>query len=267
MPAPDGAADRDLLMRASQAAGDIALKYFGADPASWEKEDGAGPVTVADLEVDAALREALTTARPDYGWLSEETEDGRERLSKRRVFIVDPIDGTRSFIEGSRTWALSLAVVEDGAPVAAVVYLPARDLLYEAARGSGARLNGQALFATDARHPAKARVLASKSTFRDALWRRAPPLPHLTFRSSLAYRMATIAQGRFDAMITLRRTWEWDVAAGALLVTEAGGQVATTKGPPRFNSAGAWQPGILAGGPSLISTYLERAPRVPAPAA
>ena len=119
--------DLSLLLDAAKAAGDIARGYFNRAPEVWDKPGGAGPVTEADLAVDTMLREELTAARPDYGWLSEETEDNGKRLDTESVFIVDPIDGTRSFIEGSPTWAHSLAIAKGGEITAAVVFLPEHD--------------------------------------------------------------------------------------------------------------------------------------------
>ena len=121
MPAADSsllsAADVPLLVDAARAAGEIALSFFRRDPKVYTKTDQS-PVTEADLAVDAYLRETLQAARPDHGWLSEETADTADRLSRRRVFVVDPIDGTRAFIRGEDSWSVSLAVVEDGIAVA-----------------------------------------------------------------------------------------------------------------------------------------------------
>ena len=137
--------DLDLLIAAAEAAGDIATRYFRAGHAVWDKEDGQGPVTEADLEVDAMLRSRLVAARPGYGWLSEESDDDSTRLARDSVFIIDPIDGTRAFIEGHETWAHSLAVVRRGRPAAAVVYLPVPGKLYAAQAGGGARLSRRVL--------------------------------------------------------------------------------------------------------------------------
>ncbi|MEM1374362.1 MAG: 3'(2'),5'-bisphosphate nucleotidase CysQ [Pseudomonadota bacterium] len=262
MPEPRG--DLALLLDAADEAGAIAMRHFQRDPKTWDKGGGAGPVTEADLEVDRMLREGLLSAR-DYGWLSEETEDDPSRLTEDRVFIVDPIDGTRSFIEGSRTWAVSLAVAVNGEIETAVVHLPARNLTFAAERGQGATLNGAPLRVSGAQ-PGAEKVLSVKANFAARYWRDVPPRPEISFRSSLAYRLALVAEGRFDAMLTLRSTWEWDVAAGVLLAEEAGAKVATTEGTaPRFNTASAALPGILAGGTRLIDHYLSYGPRLPAP--
>ncbi|MEL6689035.1 MAG: 3'(2'),5'-bisphosphate nucleotidase CysQ [Pseudomonadota bacterium] len=260
---PEPKSDLSLLLEAAEEAGAIALSHFQRDPETWDKGDGAGPVTEADLAVDAMLRRDLLAARP-YGWLSEETEDDPARLSAERLFIVDPIDGTRAFISGSKTWAISIAVVENGVPVAGVVHLPAHGRTFAAAKGEGATLNGDALTASTVM-PGDETILSAKVNFSPKFWREVPPQPELAFRSSLAYRLAAIAQGRFDAMLTLRSTWEWDVAAGTLLAQEAGARVVTTEGTaPRFNSPSAALPGILAGAPSLIDHYLAHGPRLPA---
>lgn len=244
--------DLALLLRAAKAAGDIALPFWQRDPQVWDKGGDAGPVTEADLAVDAALKDILLDARPDYGWLSEETPDDPARLKTGRLFILDPIDGTRSFIAGQKHWAHALAVVEDGAVTAAVVAMPARQAVYAAAAGEGATCNGTPLRVAPPRPLAKADVLTTKSNLAPQHWRDgAPPEFKRSFRASLAYRLCLVAEGRFDAMLTLRPTWEWDVAAGTLIVTEAGGTVTTASGDfPRFNGPEGQLPGLVAGGPA-----------------
>ncbi|MEC7962481.1 MAG: inositol monophosphatase family protein, partial [Pseudomonadota bacterium] len=123
------ATDLDLLIHAARLAGETALKYSGPQAKSWDKPGDLGPVTEADLAVNDVLHRELLGARPDYGWLSEESEDGSTRLDQEKLFIVDPIDGTRSFIEGSNAWAHSIAVAQGGEITAAVVLLPAKDRL------------------------------------------------------------------------------------------------------------------------------------------
>ena len=242
--------DLALLIRAAEEAGRIALRHrdAGLDPVM--KADGAGPVTAADLEVDRTLRAALTAARPEYGWLSEETPDDALRLGTARQFIVDPIDGTRAFIEGSRDWATSLAVAEGGRIVAGAVFLPDRGALYAATEGGGATLNGAPIRASAEAEPGRATVLANKGSVEARHWPRGLPPFRRTFRSSLAYRLCLVAEGRFDAMVSLRPTWEWDIAAGALIVAEAGGRASAPDGAPLvFNDPGAQsRRGILAAG-------------------
>lgn len=243
-------ADIALLAEAARAAGKIATRYFKRDLKAWDKPGSQGPVTEADLEVDTMLRETLGAARPDYGWLSEETPDAPLRLSAKRVFIVDPIDGTRAFIEGNPTWSHSLAVAEDGDVIAAAVYLPIHDKLYLAGRGEGATLNNLPITASDRMDVTGAEVLAARPAMDPEHWHEStPPELKRQFRSSLAYRMALTAEGRKDAMLTLRPTWEWDVAAGTLLVTEAGGAATDRTGAPlRFNNPTPQVRGVVAGG-------------------
>jgi myo-inositol-1(or 4)-monophosphatase len=210
-------------------------------------------VTAADLAVNAMLLEQLRGARPGYGWLSEETEDTAARLGAERVFIVDPIDGTRSFIEGSDSWAHSLAVAEGGVVIAAVVYLPMRDKLYAAAAGQGATLNGASIRATARADLEGASILAAKPNYAPENWQggRVPEVAR-AFRPSLAYRLSLVAEGRFDAMMTLRPSWEWDIAAGDLILREAGAMTSDRRaGPLRFNNAVPMVDGVLAANPVL----------------
>jgi myo-inositol-1(or 4)-monophosphatase len=259
-------ADLDLLLHAARSAGDIALRFHGPDTKRWDKPDGAGPVTEADLAVNAELFDVLRGARPDYGWLSEETEDSDDRLTRDQVFIIDPIDGTRSFAAGSRTWALSLAVARHGQITAGVVYLPRRDMMFAAALGHGATLNGVHLqnLATPrdgghTSHPlASANVLATAPTIEARHWKhgQAPTFTR-AHRPSLAYRMAAVAEGRFDAMITLRPTWEWDIAAGSLILTEAGAHCTTRTGKPmQFNNRDPRLDGVVAGNHDVTQQIL-----------
>lgn len=247
------ATDLELLIKAAQAAGDVARRYTGPSAKAWDKPGGAGPVTEADLAVNRVLEDTLRSARSGYGWLSEESEDDATRLERDRVFIVDPIDGTRSFIEGSQTWAHSLAIVERGEVIAGVIYLPLRDKLYAASLGEGAMLNGKALRVGTADNLEGASMLAARPNF-DARYWRAGEHPGMVrnFRPSLAYRMALVAEGRFDAMMTLRSAWEWDIAAGALILSEAGAKITDQTGTGLlFNNPTPRVPGVLAANPDL----------------
>lgn len=244
--------DLDLLVDAARQSGEIAAGYFGQSPEVWDKPDAQGPVTAADLAVNVMLKDRLTRARPDYGWLSEETEDDTSRLSRSRVFVIDPIDGTRAFINGSKDWAHSLAVVEDGQVTAAAVYLPMRDQMFAAGRGVGATLNGARIGVSETPDLGNPHVLTHKANMNAKFWKNGrAPVMKPGFRSSLAYRLCLVAQGRFDAMLTLRPTWEWDVAAGTLIVQEAGGfATEQSGGPVAFNNAHPQLAGLVAGGPA-----------------
>ena len=245
--------DLGLLIRAARAAGEVARGFASDGAERWDKPDGAGPVTEADLAVNTLLGDQLRDARPDYGWLSEESEDDAARLTRDKVFIIDPIDGTRSFIEGSRAWAHALAVAEAGVVTAAVVYLPMMDKLYAAAAGQGATLNGAPIHVTEQGHLSGATVLSAKPTYKPEHWRGGiVPDVRREYRPSLAYRLSLVAEGRFDAMITLRPTWEWDIAAGDLILREAGARSTDrTDGVLTFNNPVPQVNGIVAANPTL----------------
>ena len=251
--------DLALLETVAREAGEIARKFWRADPQVWDK-GGDDPVSEADLAVDRHLRDRLMAARPDYGWLSEETEDDpKARQDAGRVFIVDPIDGTRSFVAGEKTWAHSLAVVEAGRVTAACVYLPVRQKMYLAAESAGASLNGTRLTVSERVQVDGATVLSPKASFREEYWQDGVPPVVRHFRPSLAYRMALIGEGRFDAMLTLRPAWEWDIAAGALIAAEAGAEVTDRKGRAlRFNSPGRQTAGVVAANTELHGALSRR---------
>ncbi|MGR3485324.1 MAG: 3'(2'),5'-bisphosphate nucleotidase CysQ [Paracoccaceae bacterium] len=247
-----------LMIDAVREAGAIALEHLQGDLGTVQKPGGAGPVTAADLAVDAHLHARLLGAAPDHGWLSEETPDTPDRLSRREVFVVDPIDGTRAYAERSRDWAISVARVVDGVPRQAVVFAPARDAMFTAHEGGGTHLNGAPVSVSGATTCEASTCLTQKPTMDPTLWSRPPGFTR-HFRSSLALRLAMAAQGRFDAMITLRPTWEWDVAAGVLLVAQAGGRVTDRhSAAPRFNSPERWIDGILAGPAALVEDIRAR---------
>ncbi|MGR3498744.1 MAG: 3'(2'),5'-bisphosphate nucleotidase CysQ [Limimaricola soesokkakensis] len=267
MPATDPSDDLALLVAAAREAAVIACGFRA--PQVWDKPDEGGPVCEADLAVDAMLRERLGAARPDYGWLSEETADAPERLQAERIFIVDPIDGTRAYLEGSRDWAHSLAVAENGRITAACVLLPQRDLLYTATLGGGAFLNGAPIRASAETDPARATLLGPRLAMSPEHWLggEVPPLRR-AFRSALAWRLCLLAEARFDAMLTIRPTWEWDIAAGSLILSEAGGTATDQRGTELgFNRPHPQSDGVLAGGAlhGVLLPLLAASP-VPPPA-
>jgi myo-inositol-1(or 4)-monophosphatase len=251
--------DLALLAEAAESAGRIAMRFFGRNPETWDKGGGAGPVSEADLAIDRMLRGELLAARPGYGWLSEESEDDPARLGAERVFVVDPLDGTRAFLAGERTFALSLAVAEAGAITAAVVYLPALGRTYRAERGAGAERDGAAIAASRRERLAGASVLAPRHSVAPEWWPGGIPEIRRAFRSSIAYRLCLAAEGAFDAMLTLKDTWEWDVAAGSLIAAEAGAVVTTRAGePPRFNKPQPRTAGMIAAPDPLHRAIMAR---------
>ena len=250
--------DLDLLIRAAQEAGQIALRFWRRDPVAWDKGGGAGPVTEADLAVNDAMLAMLTGARPDYGWLSEESEADPARLDAQRCFIVDPIDGTRAFIDGQDGFSHSLAIADGSRIIAAVVHLPVLDLTYTATADGPALLNGQPIAPTD-RDIDGAGVLTYRGISDGQYWRSgAMPPFRREFRSSLAWRLSLAAEGRFDAALSLRAAWEWDIAAGSLIAERAGARVTDRRGwPMQFNSPRAQVDGLIVAGPTLHRQLLE----------
>lgn len=224
------AADHALLVQAAREGGALALKRFRTEQRVWHKGKSAHHrVCEADVEVDALLRERLMDARPQYGWLSEESVDDRKRLTCKRVWVVDPIDGTNSYLKGIPEFAIAAALVEDGRPLAGVVFNPARDELFEAGRGWGSRLNGDAIAVSQTRDRGAMRLLASRSEHREAGWpRRFGDSVHAM--SSIAYKLALVAAGTYDATASLWPKSDWDICAGDLLIAEAGGRISSASG-------------------------------------
>lgn len=248
--------DLDLLIQAARAAGPIAMRFWRQDPKTWEKP-GEGPVTEADHAVNDSLEAQLRAARPGYGWLSEESVDDPSRLGAGRVFIIDPIDGTRAFIEGEESFAIALAVVDAGVVQAGAILLPAKDKLYTAALGQGAVCNGVPMCAKSS-PDTPPQVLTTKPNIDPALWPGGVPVMQRQFRPSLAYRLALVAEGKFDGMITFRDSWEWDIAAGALIAQEAGALATNRFGAPlRFNSPVPKTAGALVAGSRLHAEWFQ----------
>ena len=251
------ATDLSLIADAARAAGAIALSHWKRSPEVWDKGDD-DPVSAADLAADAYLRETLLGARPDYGWLSEETADDGSRNARDRVFVVDPIDGTRSFLKGEPTWGVSIGIVERGVPVAGVVHLPARDKTYAAADGA-ATLNGAAIAAADRDDPDGATALCRPSTLAASHWQGPPPALSRVFRPSIAYRLCLVAEGRFDAMLTLMPSWDWDLAAGVCIAAAAGAVATDAAGRPMsFDRDEPRQPGAVVAGPRMHAALISR---------
>lgn len=251
--------DLALLVKAADRAGKIALQYWGRKPKVTEKPDGQGPVTDADLAVNAMLEQTLRSARPGYGWLSEESPDDPARLKCEYTFIIDPIDGTRAFIEADRSFSHSLAIARNGFVTAAVVYLPAKSRLYAASANTPARCDGNLIRPGTRAEPDGATMLTAKGYLAPDHWIGPPPAVTRVFRASLAHRMCLVADGQFDSLLSLRPTWEWDIAAGSLIALQAGAQVSDRLGQPLcFNRASPLADGLLVANPALHAAIARR---------
>ncbi len=250
--------DLALAVRVTRAAGELALRHFHAKSEWWEKAPG-NPVGVADLECDAYLKDRLLGARPDDGWLSEETADTEHRLARRRVWVVDPIDGTRDFVRGRTGWAVSVALVEDGVVTVAALAAPARKQLFVATRGHGAQCNGVRLRVSSLAVLAGVRLPIDAANMTASFWPEPWPGEAVEKPNSLALRMAKLAANEADAWMEGRTIAEWDVAASALILTEAGGTVTDRAGNPLlFNKPEPMFHGIAAATPALHGVVRDR---------
>lgn len=244
------AADLALIREAATEAGRIAMGYFRKSPDVWLK-DGRSPVSEADVAVDRFLREELTGARPDYGWLSEETADTPGRLAARRTFVVDPIDGTRAFVEGRSTWCVSVAVVEDGIAIAGVLDCPARGEVFWSRAGAGAFLDGEPIRVySGERAPLVGGAKALIEQVPQPLRGRLVATPYVP---SLAYRIAMLASGKLDASFVKGNSHDWDLAAADLILREAGGRILDERGrQPRYAEPVVSHGALVAGSGPLL---------------
>ncbi|MEM7248861.1 MAG: 3'(2'),5'-bisphosphate nucleotidase CysQ [Acidobacteriota bacterium] len=231
------------------------------------RDKPGGPVSEADLRVDAILHEHLP--RAGEAWLSEETEDDLARLKHERLWIVDPIDGTKSYLAGRPEWCVSVGLVENGQPVVGGILNPSRDELFLGAAGHGVTLNGEPVACSERTELAGASVLASRSERKRGEWDDAR-LRQFSLRSvgSVAYKLALVAAGQADATFTLQPKNEWDVAGGAALVEAAGGRILDLTGAPLvLNDPVVRLSGLQASGsslaPALTSLVGELAPDRP----
>jgi myo-inositol-1(or 4)-monophosphatase len=254
------AADLKLALSAVTVAGHLAMERFCGELQHWRKRDGS-PVSEVDHEVDRLLRIRLCKARPAYGWRSEESDD--VLAGGQPSWIVDPIDGTRAFIGGEPQWSVCVALVKGGRPVVAVVHAPALNKTFAATAGRSATLNGAAIRVTGRNELAAAVVLANRSALHTERWRT--PLPDLEHASpaSLALRLCSVAGGEADAALALSHKADWDLAAGDLIVCEAGGRVSDLAGRPlRYPLSDGRRSGFIAATPVVHAAILKHGPKI-----
>jgi len=236
----------ELAREAALEAGRLVMSYYKDSYEVMEKAAN-NPVTTADLEADRALKRTLLEGAPGSGWLSEETADSPQRLAAAEVWVVDPIDGTKEFILGIPEFAISIGLARRGEIVAAVVYNPARNELFVAEKGGGARLNGEPIRVTQAQSLAGARLDASRSETRRGEFEAYAGRFQVREVGSIAYKLARVAAGLSDVTWSLGPKNEWDIAAGVLLVEEAGGRATDPEGAAFvFNQPKTKVKGILA---------------------
>jgi len=247
-----GNLDREFaaLTRAVREAGALALERIKAGAVrSWLKR-GVEPVTEVDLAVNDLLKERL--ARQGFGWLSEESADDPARLRRSKVWVVDPIDGTRAVVKGKSDFAISAALVADGRPVLGVVFAPAREEFYSAQRGRGAFLNGSPIRVSGRTILSGARIQGDRDYLISRRWTEPWPEPVIGKFQSFALRLAAVAAGVYDLAVSAKPKSEWDVAAGHVILEEAGGVCCDENGEalrynrpsPRFAKIIGTTPGL-----------------------
>lgn len=242
------------MVAVAKRAGDLALEWYrhGArTSAGIETKAGGSPVTEADHAADALLKAELGALDPEAGWLSEETADTPERLSRPRLFIVDPIDGTRAFMAGDPRWGVSVALVEAGVPIIGLLHMPALRETFTALTGQGAFLNGQPIRVSGAADLTGARLAGSRPLV-ERFAKTGSPITYVDKVPSLAYRIAMVAKGQIEAGLASTNAHDWDIAAADLIVHEAGGFLADLNGHrPLYNRATP-KHGILAAAPAHL---------------
>jgi myo-inositol-1(or 4)-monophosphatase len=248
--------DFSAVIAAVQEAADLALRPWrdGAVPAAkvWEKSKG-NPVSEIDLAVDALLKGRFAAILPEAAWLSEETVDDPVRLNASRVWLVDPIDGTRDYIRGRSGWCVSVALVENGVPVFAIMAAPAQSKTWIAHAGQGVTCNGERLFASARQDFAGARVPTDDLSPIDR------DLTIVEKPNSIAMRMTMVACDRADLVATLRWGHEWDIAAAHLVAQEAGALVTNALGQPiRYNKSDPKDFGLICSAPGIHDAAVER---------
>jgi myo-inositol-1(or 4)-monophosphatase len=240
-----------VAIAAARSAGGIIRRYYATSVEVRDKR-GHGPVTAADLDANQAIRSAVSAAFPEDAWFSEETAVSQQRLQRRRVWIVDPLDGTKEFIRRVPEFCVSVALVDSNLPCVGVTYDPVNDRLYVARRGAGLTVNGKPARVSSTADLATARVLASRSEDERGEWDAYRQHARITPCGSVALKLARVAAGEGDATFTLTPKNEWDICSGTLLVIEGGGRITDRYGQAlRFNQADPLRSGLIAANAEL----------------
>jgi myo-inositol-1(or 4)-monophosphatase len=248
--------DSELLFTAVREAGALGLALAKSGVKYWAKSDGS-TVTEADLQIDVFLKQRLHGARPDYGWLSEETPDTLQRLSCQRLWILDPIDGTNSFVNGTDGWCVGVALIENGRPILSALYRPQVEEFYWAKASEGAFCNDEKLVPRDGSEIEGASVLGTGKAIKflnglGAIGGHSPQIP-------LLLRLAFVASGKADIALSIGNKNDWDLAAGDLLMQESGAKLTDYDGKPMiYNRPQPWQNGMVAAGNRRHKTLMEK---------
>ena len=248
-----------VAKEAAIEAGNLILSFYKAD---YEIKDKGyhNPVTTADHASDNRIKEILVQSFPEYGWLSEETVDSKNRLSNERVWVVDPLDGTKEFIEGVPHFVVSIALVENGIPIIGVLYNPVTAELFEASKGNGAKLNNKNIICSSKEILSSMIILNSRSETKKGLWiDYKDSFKELKPVGSVAYKLGLTASGKADVFASLRPKNEWDICAGNCIINEAGGKLIDLKGNQRIYNAKKTliEPGLIAGNYDAVDKVLK----------
>lgn len=250
----------EIAREAALAAGAVTEAHFGCgrEAAHVSSKAPGHPVTDADRHADLLIRQLIGESFPEDGWLSEETADSPDRLAKRRVWIVDPIDGTKEFIEGIPEYVISIALVEDGVPVLGVIHQPTRGLVYWGTPAAGAWCGDQKL-AVRTGGAARPRVLVSRTESGQGLWKPFEERVAIEPCGSIAWKLTRVAAGEADGAVTLRPRSEWDIAGAAAILAAAGGAVTDHAGLPiTYNRSDPRTDGGILGGGSAFREAASR---------
>ena len=257
--------EHEVAKHAALEVGKILLNIYTTDYKIDDKGtspmySGLNPVTDADRASDEYLKTVLTSEFPRYGWFSEETKDSPERLLKERVWIVDPLDGTKEYIEKVPMWVVSIALVENKKPVLGILYNPVKEELFSAIKGEGANLNGEEISCSQETDPSQMVILNSRTETQDGLW-----LPYkdefkeLKGVGSVAYKLGLAGAAKADIFATLRPKNEWDICAGHCIVNEADGKMIDLNGAEvTYNNEDTLiTPGLVAGNPQAVDNTFD----------
>lgn len=263
--------DLALAAAAAKAGGALAAEHFGKAVKTWDKSDKT-PVCEIDIAVNDLIERQLRAARPSYGWLSEETKDNDARLSAKRLWVVDPIDGTHAYLKGKPEYCVSIACVEDGRPIVAALYDPSADAMFTAVHGQGAQRNDIRIQVSDWDDAVTARLILDKTMAEHAYWPQPWQPRSLVRPNSMALRLAWVATGDHDLTMALSAKRDWDIAAADLILREAGGRMTDEQGEElTYNEPEPSHPFLVGAAPGvheaacaqmrgLIETYRAKHP-------
>jgi len=258
LPGFKASSEHNLVKESILEAGKLALKWFKKDPEQWKKDDGS-LVSKADIEINDLLNKLLKNKNPEFGWLSEENEDDRSRLNKKITFVVDPLDGTKAFLEGKKEFSISVAIVKNGLPISGIVFSPSTGEMFEAEKNKGSWKNNKKVKISNYNRLEKCKMIAFKPMFSHPAWKEPWPKMDVENRNSIAYRMALVASGQYDAMMALNSKNDWDIAAGDLLISESGGIVTLhTNKKIIYNTENTKKPSVIGTNKAIHEKIIKR---------